>query len=53
MKKCHSNPSLEIIKTTALKLGFNSLSTVTYAMTATKQTLSQAKPIRKKASGEE
>jgi hypothetical protein len=53
MKKCHYNPSPEIIRTTARKLGFNSPSTATYATMATKQTSSQAKPTRRKDSGEE
>jgi hypothetical protein len=53
MKKRHFNPSLEIIKTTARTLDSNSHSTAISAMTATRQTSSQAKPTRKKDSGEE
>ncbi len=53
MKKRLFNLSLEIIKTLVRTLGSNSPLTAIYATTATKQTLSQAKPTRKEGSGKE
>ena len=53
MKKRLFNRLPEIIKTLVQMQGSNSPLTATYATTATKQTLSQAKRTRKEDSGKE